>query len=56
MAFRAQKVFGTIEKRAPKRESNPDLCDVSGVLNQVICQANWELVVTCVNDNPVDSG
>ena len=45
IAFRARKVLGTFEKRAPGRHSNPDLCDVGGVLQHLSYQANWEMVV-----------
>ena len=45
MAFRARKVLGTFEKRAPGRDSNPGLCDSGAVLDQLRNQANWELVV-----------
>ena len=32
MAFRAQKVVGTFEQRAPERDWNPYLCDDSSAL------------------------
>ena len=38
------------------RYSNPDICDASAVLYQLSYQANWELVITWVNDKPVDDG
>ena len=34
-------------------ESNPDLCVISPVLNQLIYQANWELVIMWVNDKQI---
>ena len=33
---------------------NPDLCDAGAVLHQLSYQANWELVVTLVNDKQLD--
>ena len=39
-----------------ERDSNPDLCDAGAVLYQLSYQANWELVIMWVYDNPVDSG
>ena len=54
MAFRARKVLGTFEKRAPERDSNHDLCDAGAVLNQLSYQANWEQVVMWIDYKPVD--
>ena len=36
-----------------KRESNPDLCVISPVLNQLIYQVNWELVIMWANDKQI---
>ena len=55
LAFRAQKVFGTFEKQAPEQDSNQDPCDASAMLYQLRYQANWELVIMRVHDNPVDT-
>ena len=44
------------EKFWLERDSNPDLYDVGAVLFQLLYQTNWELVITWVNDKPVDSG
>ena len=35
---------------------NPEVCDASVVLYQLSYQANWELVIMWVNDEPADSG
>ena len=35
-------------------DSKPDLCDVGAVRHQLSYWANWELVVTWVDDKPVD--
>ena len=56
MAFRARKVFGTFEKRAPEPDSNPDLCDPSTVIDQLSYQVKWELVIMWVDNNSVDAG
>ena len=37
-------------------DSNPDPSNVGEVLYQLSYQANWELVIMCVNDKPADSG
>ena len=43
MAFLTRKVFGTCEKRAPERDSNPDLCNVLAVLlNFSLCLSNTD--------------
>ena len=44
------------EKFRSERDSNADLCDASAVLHQLSYQANWELVIICVTDKPIDSG
>ena len=38
------------------RNLNPDLCNAGAVLYQLSYQANWELVIMCVYDKPIDSG
>ena len=50
------KSFGTFEKQATGRDSNPDLCDAGAVLHQLSSQVNWELVITWVDDKPVGDG
>ena len=40
----------------PEQDSNPDLCEAVAVLHQLSYQANWELVIMCVYDKPVDGG
>ena len=50
------KSRGTSEKRAPGRDSNPDLCDAGAVLHQLSSQVNWELVITWVDEKPVGDG
>ena len=42
------------EKFKLEWHSTPDLCDASAVLYQLSYQANWELVVMQVDDNPLD--
>ena len=37
-------------------DSNPDLCNAGAVLYQLSYQANWELVVMWVNDQPIYDG
>ena len=36
--------------------SNPDLCDVVAVLQQLSYQANWVVIIMWVGYRPVDSG
>ena len=43
-------------KERPEQDSNPDLCSAGVVLYQLSYQANWELVIVWVYDEPVDSG
>ena len=50
------KSFGTFEKQAPGRDSNPDRCDAGPVLYQLNYQANWALVIMWVYRKPVDTG
>ena len=50
------KSFGTIEKQAPERDSNPALCDAAAVLHQLSYQANWELIIMWVGCKPIDEG
>lgn len=43
MAILTRKVFGTCEKRAPERDSNPELCNVVAVLlNFYHCLSNTD--------------
>ena len=42
-------------KFRPERDSNPALCNVGAVFNQLSYQANWELVIMWVYAEPVDS-
>ena len=44
------------EKFRPQWDSNADLCEACEVLYHLSYQANWELAVMWVYDNPVDGG
>ena len=37
-------------------DSNPDLCNAGAVLYELSYQANWELVVMCVDFKSIDDG
>ena len=50
------KSFGTFEKQALERDSNPALCDAGAVLHQLSYQANWELIIMRVGCKPIDEG
>ena len=45
------------DKKTPglNRNPNQDPCDASAMLYQLSYQANWELVIMRVHDNPVDT-
>ena len=42
-------------KERPEQDSNPELCNAGEVLYQLSYQANWELVIMWVYNEPVDS-
>ena len=40
----------------PELDSNPDLYNSGAVINQLSYQANWELVIMCIDCMPIDDG
>ena len=56
MIFAVVLCYLSSSERRPERDSNPDLCDAGAVLDQISYQANWEMVIMWVYDEPVDSG
>ena len=50
------KSFGTFEKQAPEQDLNPDLCNVSAVINQLSYHTHWEMVITWVHNDLLKEG